>query len=182
VSKREPLPGLPIFSPRLDEIMGLMIAGKIPNVGRFCGYCYSPLGKDEQRCGHCGRTRGDYTPLARIPTEFFVLYRNMRKRESLVVNSFAYLGLAIGLLLFIALVAVAVYWYDASWIMLAVATGVFIVGGRIFAGLLGGWIGDNIGYDYAQRKLAVEWAEYERVREVARVGVEGEAKPAALSS
>jgi hypothetical protein len=78
------------------------------------------------------------------------------------------MGLAIGLALFIALVAVAVYRYDASWIMLAIATAVFIVGGRVFAGLLGGWIGDNIGYDYAQRKLATEWAEYERHRDAQR--------------
>ena len=38
--------------------------------------------------------------------------------------------------------------------MLAFATGVLIVGGRVFAGLLGGWIGDQVGYDYAHRKLA----------------------------
>jgi hypothetical protein len=145
-----------------------MIKGEIPNVGRFCGYCYTPLGKDEQRCAHCGRTRADYAPLAKIPSEFFVLYRNMRKRESLIVNSFAYLGLAIALALFVVLVAVAVYRYDASWIMLAIATLVFMVGGRVFAGLLGGWIGDNLGYDYAQRKLAVEWADYERARDANR--------------
>ena len=40
-----------------------------------------------------------------------------------------------------------------------------IVGGRIFAGILGGWIGDQIGYNYAHRKLAVEWDAYERERE-----------------
>jgi hypothetical protein len=166
VSEKSPPPvELPVFSPRLDEIMGLMIKGQIPNVGRFCGYCYTPLGKDEQRCAHCSQARAEYAPLAKIPAEFFVLYRNMRRRESLIVNSFAYLGLAIGLALFIALVAVAVYRYDASWTMLALATAVFIVGGRVFAGLLGGWIGDNIGYDYAHRKLAAEWAEYERARD-----------------
>jgi len=165
MSKREPLPDLPVFSPRLDEIMGMMIKGEIPNVGRFCGYCYTPLGKEEQRCAHCNRSRAEYAPLAKIPAEFFVLYRNMRKRESLIVNSFAYLGLGIGLALFVVLVAIAVYRYEASWILLLIATGVFMVGGRIFAGLLGGWIGDNLGYDYAQRKLAIEWAEYERARD-----------------
>jgi hypothetical protein len=165
VSGREPLPELPVFSARLDEIMGMMIKGQIPNVGRFCGYCYTPLGKDERACRHCGRSRAEYAPLAKIPAEFFVLYRNMRKRESLIVNSFAYLGLAIALALFVALVAVAVYRYNASWVLLLIATVVFMVGGRVFAGLLGGWIGDNVGYEYAQRKLAVEWVEYERARD-----------------
>jgi len=155
---------LPVFSPRLDEILGLMIKHEIPNVGRFCGYCYTPLDRGQERCAHCGRTRGEYAPVARIPDEVLELYRRMRKRESLIVNSFAYLGLTLGLLLFIVLVAVAVYRFDAAWWMLAVATATFIVGGRVFAGLLGGWIGDNVGYEYAQKKLAVEWVEYERTR------------------
>jgi hypothetical protein len=156
---------LPIFSERLDEIMGMMLKGEIPNVGRFCGYCYTPLARGEERCAHCDRTRADYAPVAKIPPEFFALYKAMRKRESLIVNSFAYAGLAIALTLFVALVAVAVYRYDAAWGWLAFATAVFIVGGRVFAGLLGGWIGDNIGYDYARRKLALEWAEFDRDRE-----------------
>jgi len=163
-----PAAAIPVFSPRLDEILDLMIKGEIPNVGRFCGYCYTPLGKTDERCAHCGTARAEYAPVEKIPVECFDLYRGMRKRESLIVNSFAYLGLTIGLLLFIALVAVAVYRYDASWWMLAVATAVFIVGGRVFAGLLGGWIGDNIGYDYAQRKLAIEWHAYDAAREEQR--------------
>ena len=106
---------LPVFSPRLNEIMALMIGGQIPNVGRFCGYCYTPLGKDDAACGHCGRSRGEYAPVAKIPSDFFVLYRNMRRRESLIVNSFAYAGLALALVVFIGLVALAVYRFDASW-------------------------------------------------------------------
>ncbi len=163
-------PDLPVFSPRLDEIMGLMIKGEIPNVGRFCGYCYTPVGKTDQACNHCGRTIAEYPTVPKIPTGFFVLYRNMRKRESLIVNSFAFAGLGIGLLLFIALVWLAVYRYEQSLWLLAVATGVFMIGGRVLAGLLGGWIGDNVGYDYAHKKLALEWAEYERARDAVRQG------------
>jgi len=173
-------PELPVFSPRLDEILGLMIKGEIPNVGRFCGYCYTPLGKGEERCNHCGRARDEYPAVAKIPAEFAALYKAMRKRESLIVNSFAFAGLGIGLVLFIALVALAVYRYEAAWAMLALATAVFIIGGRVFAGLLGGWIGDNVGYDYAHRKLAIEWAEYERAREAGRA--RGERAPDAAAS
>ena len=162
MSATEPAP--PVFSPRLDEILALMIKHEIPNVGRFCGYCYTPLERNQERCAHCGRAREEYPPVARIPDDVLDLYRRMRKRESLVVNSFAYAGMLLGLLLFIVLVAVAVYRYDAAWWMLAVATAAFIVGGRVFAGLLGGWIGDNVGYEYARKKLALEWEEYERAR------------------
>ena len=161
---------IPIFSPRLDEIMALMIKGEIPNVGRFCGYCYSPVGKNETACGHCGTTTAERSTVAKIPADFFVLYRRMRKREALIVNSFAFAGLGLGLLLFIGLVWLAVYRYQQSLWLLAFATGVFIVGGRIFAGLLGGWIGDSVGYNYAHRKLVLEWADYDRMRDAAGRG------------
>ncbi len=163
-----PGPALPVFSPRLDEIMDAMIKGSIPNIGRFCGYCYTPVGKRDEACGHCGASLAEWPPLDRIPQDAFALYRRMRKRESLIVNSFAFAGLGLGLVLFIVLAWVAVYRMDQSLWMLAAATAVFIVGGRVFAGLLGGWIGDSIGYDYAHRKLAVEWAEFERERDAAR--------------
>jgi hypothetical protein len=64
--------------------------------------------------------------------------------------------------------------------MLAAATVVFMVGGRVLAGLLGGWIGDNIGYDYAHRKLAVEWGEYERDRDAHHQRVPEASEPAAV--
>ena len=156
---------IPVFSERLDTLMAAMIEGEAPNVGRFCGYCYTPLRKKADACGHCGRTTSQYEPVAKIPTDFFDLYRRMRKRESLIVNSFAFAGLGLGLILFIVLVAIAVYRFDQSLWMLAAATAVLIVGGRIFAGLLGGWIGDSIGYDFAHRRLVVEWTAYERERE-----------------
>lgn len=159
-------PDIPVFSGRLDELMAAMLKGEAPNVGRFCGYCYTPLGKKREVCAHCGRAVSDYAPLPKLPLDFFDLYKRMRRRESLIVNSFAYAGLALGLVLFIVLVAVAVYRFDQSLWMLAFATAVLIVGGRVFAGILGGWIGDQIGYDYARRKLAVEWRAYEAAREV----------------
>ena len=157
---------IPVFSPRLDELMAAMIAGEAPNVGRFCGYCYTPLGKKREECPHCGTSTSAYTPVAKLPMEFGALYRRMRKRESLIVNSFAFFGLFLGVVLFTALVAVAVYWFHQSLWWLAFATLVLMVGGRVFAGLLGGWIGDNIGYDYAHKKLIVEWQEYERQRDI----------------
>lgn len=156
---------IPVFSERLDEVMAAMIKGEAPNVGRFCGYCYTPLTKKADACTHCAKMTSDYAPLANIPSDFFDLYRRMRKRESLVVNSFAFAGLGLGLVLFIALVAVAVYRLNASFWALAGATAVLIIGGRVFAGILGGWIGDSIGYDYAHRKLVAEWHEYERLRD-----------------
>jgi len=168
---------IPVFSERLDTLLSAMLDGEAPNAGRFCGYCYTPLGKKSDACGHCGRTTVEYETVAKLPPEIIELYRRMRKRESLVVNSFAFAGLGLGLVLFIILVAVAVYRFDQSLWMLAGATAVLIVGGRIFAGLLGGWIGDAIGYDFAHRRLVVEWAELEREREQRLRRAGGEASP-----
>jgi hypothetical protein len=158
-------PDVPVFSPRLDELMAAMIAGTAPNAGRFCGYCYTPLGKTAGTCSHCARTTADYEPVAKLPMEFGALYRRMRKRESLIVNSFAFAGLFLGVALFVVLVAIAVFQFDASWWMLLLAMVVLLIGGRVFAGILGGWIGDNVGYNFAHRKLVLEWHEYERDRE-----------------
>jgi hypothetical protein len=156
---------IPVFSERLDTLIGAMLDGEAPNAGRFCGYCYTPLGKKAVACSHCGRAVSDWEPVAKLPSEFIDLYRRMRKRESLVVNSFAFAGLGLGLILFIVLVAVAVYRFDQSLWMLAAATAVLIVGGRILAGILGGWIGDAIGYNFAHRRLVDEWGAFERERE-----------------
>lgn len=153
-----------MFSERLDTVLGAMINGEAPNYGRFCGYCYTPLTKKSDQCRYCARTVDDVAPVQKVPPEVVELYRKMRKRESLIVNSFAFAGLFLGVVLFTILVGVAVFMFDASWLMLAFATAVLMVGGRVFAGILGGWIGDNVGYDYGQRKLAEEWAEFEQRR------------------
>ncbi len=157
---------IPVFSPRLDELMAAMIKGQAPNVGRFCGYCYTPLGKKREECRHCGTTTSDYAAVAKLPMEFGALYRRMRKRESLIVNSFAFAGLGLGVALFVVLVAVAVYVFNQSLWWLAFATLVLMVGGRVFAGLLGGWIGDSVGYNFAHKRLILEWQDYERERDI----------------
>lgn len=156
---------IPVFSERLDTVLAAMINGEAPNYGRFCGYCYTPLVKTADICRHCARSVEDIAPVQKVPSEVVALYRRMRKRESIIVNSFAFAGLFLGVVLFTVLVGVAVFMFDASWLMLALATVVLMVGGRVFAGILGGWIGDNIGYDYAQRRLREEWAEFDAQRQ-----------------
>jgi hypothetical protein len=156
--------GIPVFSPRLDEVLGLMVSGEAPNAGRFCGHCYTPMSKTADQCPYCATAVAALAPLDRLPPEIIDLYKRMRKRESLIVNSFAFAGLFLGVLLFMILVAVAVYLMDQSLWMLGFATVVLLVGGRVFAGILGGWIGDNVGYEYAQKKLALEWHEFDHAR------------------
>lgn len=168
---------IPVFSPRLDELMAAMLKGDAPNAGRFCGYCYTPLRKKDDVCAHCGRETGEWEPVAKLPPDFGALYKGMRRRESLIVNAFAFAGLMLAVALFTALIAVAVYPLDGSISMLIFATVVLLVGGRVFAGLLGGWLGDDIGYAYARRKLVEEWQAYDAARAALRVGFRPPAEP-----
>ena len=174
---RDPVPAtdIPVFSPRLDEVLGMMIAGEAPNAGRFCGYCYTPMSKTAEACPYCKRDASETGTLEKLPPEVIALYRRWRKRESLVVNSFAFGGLFLAVVIFIGLVAYAVYRMEASLWMLSFATLFMLVGGRVFAGIFGGWIGDNVGYDYAHKKLVLEWREFEAKR------ASGDSVPAADS-
>jgi hypothetical protein len=172
---------IPVFSPRLDEVIGMMIDGEAPNAGRFCGYCYTPMGKKAAACPYCARPVAEIEPLPKLPSEVIALYRRMRKRESLIVNSFAFAGLFIAVLIFMVLVGIAVYRMEASLWMLSFATVFLLVGGRVFAGLLGGWIGDNVGFEYSRKKLIAEWHEFEQQREASGEDAPATTAPTTLS-
>jgi hypothetical protein len=154
-----------VFAQRLELFLEQLNEGATPNSGRFCTFCYNPLPAGFDRCDHCGRETAQHPPLTSLPGEVLQMYRQKQKRESLVVNSFAYLGLALGLALFLGLVAINVLLMDRALWFFIMATVVFLVGSRLLAGLLGGVIGDEIGYRYANRKLAEEWAAHLAARD-----------------
>ena len=145
-----------VFSERLESFLDDLKEGETPNAGRFCGFCFNPIPPDQTACDHCGRSLTATTPVTSVPDPIIEMHRRKQKRESLVVNSFAYLGLAIGLALFLLVVAINFYYVDQLWLLIASVL-VLLVGGRMLAGLIGGYIGDELGYRYANRKLADEW-------------------------
>ncbi len=155
---------LPVFSERLSELLDLMFKGEAPNAGHFCGTCYTPIDRSRERCGHCGRSVGQRPPVERVPAEVIEIYRRLRRRESLVVNGFAYAGLMLGVAIFIGLfyaifsAGAGIWWYVGDIVLLFVLA-------RVLAGLLGGVVGDDVGYRYARRKLIVEWQTYEAERD-----------------
>ena len=160
----EPADGdLPIFSERLSTVLDDIVKGVAPNVGRFCGRCYTPMGPERTECPHCARPVAEHTPVGQIPPEVLVMYRQMRRREGLVVNGFAYLGLALGVFTFIVIFYVLftieanVWWFVGDIVLLFLLS-------RGLAGILGGFVGDELGFRYARRKLAEGWAEYETGR------------------
>jgi hypothetical protein len=150
---------LPLFSERLTEVLEAYLNGEAPNAGRFCGNCYTPIGPERRQCPHCVRSVNDFTPVQRIPDEIIDMFRRKRRRESLVVNSFAYVGLALSVVIFI--VVFYFIWVNGGnlWLYVFNIALLFVLA-RVLAGLIGGFIGDDVGYRFARRRLAREWTEY----------------------
>ncbi|MCH8025248.1 MAG: hypothetical protein IH866_00510 [Chloroflexi bacterium] len=154
----------PIFSARLTAVLDAVFEGKAPNAGRFCGNCYTPIDAQRTRCPHCDQDVTLRPPVEKVPAEVLAMFRQLRRRESLVVNGFAYVGLFAGVATFIGVfyvlftVGASVWWYVFDIVLLFVLA-------RVLAGLLGGYIGDEVGYRYARRKLAEDWAAYAEERE-----------------
>jgi len=153
----------PVFSERLTAVLEAYVAGEAPNAGRFCGHCYSPIARERAECLHCGRSVKARSPVGFVPSEVLQMFQRLRRRESLVVNSFAYLGLALAVLIFIVAFVVTFSLSGNVW-LLALDTLLLFVVARVLAGLLGGWLGDELGHRYAQRKLAEEWQAFEAER------------------
>jgi hypothetical protein len=159
-----------VFSERLDEVLNAIGEGETPNYGIFCAYCYNPLVAGTERCDYCGREVATNPPVANLPPEVIAMHQRKLKRESVIVNSFAYLGLALGFAIFLCLVAVNVLLLNKELWFFITATVIFMLGSRLLAGLFGGIIGDEIGFKQGRKKLAEEWQAFLRTRDGAAAG------------
>ena len=155
-----------IFSSRLDDFLDRLQEGETPNAGSFCAFCYTPLLPDAQRCDHCGQSLAERPPISSVPGEVVAMHLRMRKRESVIVNSFAFFGLGLGLALFLGLVAINVLYLNRELWFFVIATVVFLVASRVLAGIIGGYIGDEIGYRYGHKKLAEDWHQHLATRRI----------------
>ena len=154
------IPSVPVFSDRLTTVLTDIFKGEAPNAGRFCGYCYTPIGEQREQCQHCHMAVEERKPVDRIPDGIVAMFKKLRRRESIVVNGFAYIGLFSGVAIFIGIFFILastganVWWYVFDIVLLFVLS-------RALAGIIGGYIGDELGYKYARSKLAEDWDAYE---------------------
>jgi hypothetical protein len=157
-----------VFSARLDAFLDQLAEGETPNAGSFCSFCYNPIPPGFERCDHCGQDLQDRPAATSVPADIIEMHKRKLRRESLVVNSLAYLGLALGLALFLGMVAINVLYLDKAFWFFILSTVIFLVASRLLAGILGGVIGDELGYRYANRRLSEDWAEHVATRETER--------------
>lgn len=149
-----------IISERLAELLDDMLSGRAPNAGRFCGNCYHPLAAQRESCPHCGIAVGEAPPVDAVPREVIDAHRLRRSREGLVVRTFAWVGLTIGVI--VALLPLILY--DVQW-WTFVAFFVLMFGFYVASANLANWIGDALGYRWGQTIFRSRWERHVAARD-----------------
>jgi hypothetical protein len=133
------------------EELGLQ---KQPNLGRFCGFCYGRLPDGAERCGFCGRTVAAVAPVAKVPIYVLRVYLAKRRREGLMVNTFAF----VGLFLAVVISGLIYFFLVGNWRVIALF--VLLFAGWYLANLLGGWLGATLGYNWGRSVRDRYWLQY----------------------
>ena len=132
----------PIFSQELEDHIVAISRGQAPNVGRFCGNCYTPLSRDTEMCPHCREdVRAGRAPVDAVPDTLLETLRIQRAIEANWVNGFAYLGIIIAATTGLAIV-LGVPMFRDSLIWATLFYGVYLlVMSRVLPAILGGYFG-----------------------------------------
>lgn len=141
------------ISPRLEEIAEQVRKGELPNSGRFCATCYTPVAADRRNCPYCDVELANGATVGAIPSDVIEIVRAKRHRESWIVHFFAFTGLFLGTAISIAMLVVLPGW----WKLAAIA--VLLFGTRGLAAVLGGWLGDMLAYRSARSLVQERWSE-----------------------
>lgn len=152
-----------IISERLAELLDDMLAGRAPNAGRFCGNCYHTLSAQREVCPHCGIAVSAAATVEAVPQEIIEAHRLRRGREGLVVRTFAWSGLTIGVI--VSLLPLILY--DVQW-WTFVAFFVLMFGFYVASANLANWIGDAIGYRWGQSTFKQRWDAHTAARDAAQ--------------
>lgn len=137
-----------------------MLAGRAPNAGRFCGNCYHPLAPERTLCPHCGIAVAEMPAVEAVPREIIEAHRLRRGREGLVVRTFAWTGLTIGVVVaLLPLILAGVKW----WTFLLFF--VLMFGFYVASANLANWIGDALGYRWGQSLFSKRWQKHVATRD-----------------
>ena len=151
-----PYPYVQRLQDRMDEILDR----KIPNSGRFCGFCYARLARDLERCPSCSTEATEQSTVEAVPREALIIYRAKKRTEERWVYSGAMLGLLIAAGVFVALVVWGTDLVGSRSIALGIAFLALIGGGYVLAQLFGPLVCGQVGYRRGSRKRDQLWAQF----------------------
>lgn len=141
-----------VLSERLVQLIDDILAGRAPNAGQFCGYCYHPVVAGRDRCPHCGRVGAEWPPVEALPRELLEMQRQRRRREGLVVRSIAWGGLTIGVVVALVPLAFAgVTWWSAT-LFFALLLFFYVLSANLANSL-----GDALGWRWGQSIIRRRW-------------------------
>lgn len=160
-TRYRPTDHCPLFSEHLEDHIVAVTKGEQPNRGRFCGNCYTPLSRKSTRCPHCEQfTDGEFAPVNRVPPMIGEMLTEQRKTERWIVNSMAFTGLTIAIVLGLVFVLAVPFLRDSLiWATVSYAL-ILLFGGRTLAGVMGGYYGDRWAYRRGRARLIERWDEW----------------------
>ena len=149
------------YMDRLQEKMEERLARKVPERGRFCGFCYARLRETEAVCAFCERPVVESSTVSEIPQEVLKAYKARQRTEAVWVYMSAFVGLifASGLFIVLVLYGPGVLGHPA------LAFIVLIGGGYVLAQVTGPLLGGQVGYRRGTRKRDQIWAAFLRERD-----------------
>lgn len=147
------------YSTALDEMIAQVRAGEAPNLGRFCGYCCTPLSSAAPGCPTCGTDVVKLPPREKISRPLAEIYTAKRKREGRWVHSAAWGGLILGTVISIGLILVLPGWTKVFAIIF------MILGSYMIATYLGNYWVQERAFRSGLRFFAAGWQEYSAERD-----------------
>ena len=141
------------FSEELDELIAEIHAGRAPNLGRFCGYCSAPLGKDAS-CAVCGELAERTPSVQKIDRDLAQIYHAKRKREGLYVHLAAWTGILLATGLSILLILLLPGWTKVFAVIF------LVLGGYFMGSFFGNVLVQGFAYRAGLEMFAQRWAEW----------------------
>ncbi|MCH8815893.1 MAG: hypothetical protein IH957_12535 [Chloroflexi bacterium] len=144
-----------ILSQRLRELLEDVLEGRAPNAGHFCGNCYHPVAGEEEICRHCGISSSEVGTVEAVPLEVIEMHRQRRSKEGLVVRTFAWVGLTIGVT-----VALLPFVFGDVTVLTAVAFFGLLLVFYIGSANLANSVGDALGYRWGRSQFEKRWRDF----------------------
>lgn len=146
------------FSDALDAMIAEVRAGNAPNLGRFCGYCYTPLEAGRRVCPTCDTSADDVPARDKISRTVAQVYTAKRKREGRYVHGAAWAGILFGTAVSTGLIVILPDWTKIFAIIF------LIVGSYYIASYLGNVAIQDYAYRRGLREFSAAWQDFLALR------------------